>query len=312
MPARSGRRHTLVLKSKGYAGRKVYLGGGKRVYGGLRKTSKPGAYNKGKKKNFQIRRAPFVETKSRVAEEVAVAVGDSTQIVDPTQELTIPNDDALTMVPMVSMLTQHQGLEEDSMIGNSLYARFLKCKMQFMLPDGFHAIQHSADLYVVAGWVKAPYSATSFTTITPQNVLPTVINDHIAKHVKDFFDEREDKLRFIPKVNTNIKITHYNRIKPNRNGALGVPSQVYGTTTAPTGYKVAGGNPVINHSVTWKINRKLHYTHGKSLGSYSTMFLNSSWLPFLTIYNPTYAQFTAGTDYRIKFSSNNCFWYSDS
>ena len=84
------------------------------------------------------------------------------------------------------------------------------------------------------------------------------------------------------------------------------------------GGTTAGANPIINHSVTWKIMRKLHYTHGKAIGAagpgestYSTMFLNSSWLPFLTVMNPTYAQFQSGDEYRIKFSSNNCFWYSD-
>ena len=281
--------------------------------GNLKVTTKKGAYNKYAKKKFQRRRAPFVETKSRVAEEVAVAAADASQIVDPTQILTIPNDDALTMVSQVSMLVQHQGLGEDELIGNSLYAKYLKCKMQFMLPEGPYAIKHSADLYVIAGWVKAPYAATSFTLPTPPNVTPAIINDYIAKHVKDFFDEREDKLRFVPKVNTNIKITHYKRIKPNHNGALGAP------VTMLSGNVTGGANPIINHSVTWRINRKLHYTHGKSIGGsgpgsdqYGTMFLNSSWLPFLTIYNPTFSQFPSGDDYRIKFSSNNCFWYSDS
>ena len=274
----------------------------------LKKTSRTGAYKANKKRNFQIRRAPFVETKSRTAEEVAVTVDDESQVVDPTQELLIPNDDALTQIPMVSFLVQHQGLAEDEMIGNSIYAKYLKCKMQFKLPEGINAIKHSADLYVVAGWVKAPYAATSFTGVTPPNVLPTHINDHIAKHVKDFFDQREDKLRFISKQNTNIKITHYRRIKPNRNGALGVPAQAYSTAGAP-GFSIVGGNPIINHSVTWTINRKIHYTHGKNIGLYSTMFVNASWLPFLVIFNPTYSQFVSGS--QIGISSNNALWYSD-
>ena len=280
-----------------------------RARGNLKKTTKKGAYNKNRKKNFQIRRAPFTETKSRVAEEVALAVDNAAQVVDPTQELLVPNDDALTMIPMSSMLVQHQGLGEDEMIGNSVYAKYLKCKIQFKLPEGINAIKHSADLYVIAGWVKSPYAATSFTSVTPPNVLPSNINDHVAKHVKEFFDQREDKLRFIPKVNTNIKINHYKRIKPNRNGALGIPATAY-SSMSPSGYNVAGGNPIINHSVTWTINRKLHYTHGKNIDLYSTMFLNSSWLPFVVIYNPTFDQFASGS--QITISSNNAFWYSDS
>lgn len=276
----------------------------------LKKTSKTGAYKANRKKNFQIRRAPFTETKSRTAEEVAITVDDDDEIVDPTQELLIPNDDALTMIPMTSMLVQHQGLGEDEMIGNSVYAKYLKCKMQLKLPEGMNAIRHSADLYVVAGWVKSPYASSSFTTVTPPNVLPSNINTWIASHVKDFFDQREDKLRFVPKQNTNIKITHYRRIKPNRNGALGIPAQAYHSADPSGGFAIAGANPIINHSVTWTINKKLHYTHGKAIGSYNTMFLNASWLPFLVIYNPTFASFASGS--QIGVSSNNCFWYSDS
>ena len=284
----------------------------------LRKPAKRAAYRSTNKKRQLNRSRPFVECKSRTAEEVFNTIGTGqTEIVDPTVYQMLPNDDAYTHVPMVPCLTHHQGLNEDEMIGLSNYTRWLKCKIQIKLPEGVHAIQHAADLYVVAGWIKAPMAKTTFTPIKPSEVLPSTINTYIANHVKDFFDSREDRLRFVPKTNTNIKITHFKRVKPNRNGSLGVPAQVYGTTTVPTGFKIAGGNPVINHSVTWKVMRKIHYTHGAVVQygadtpNYNTLYPNASWLPFLVFYNPTFAEFGDSDPEKIKVATNTACWYSD-
>lgn len=283
-----------------------------------RKAGKRGAYRATNKKRMVNKQRPFVETKSRDAEGVYASIGSGqTEIVDPTVYQMLPNDDALTHVPMVSFLTQHQGLNEDEQIGLSNFTRWLKCKIQIKLPEGVHSIQHAADLYVVHGWVKAPLAKTSFTTIKPNQVLPSTVSTYIANHVKDFFDAREDKLRFIPKTNTNIKILGYKRIKPNRNGTLGLPASAFSTATVSTGFKIAGANPIINHSVTWKVMRKIHYTHGAPIqyGSedpnYSTLFVNSQYLPFLVLYNPTFAEFGDSDAEKIKIATNNCTWYSD-
>lgn len=297
---------------------RAYRGRGRKFQ--RKAKGKLNAYASTRKRNMVNAQRPMVETKSRTTEEVAIAVNNDALIINPmSQYLQVDNDDALTQIPQVPFLTQIQGLDEDQMIGLSNYTRWLKCKVQIKLPEGVNAIQHNADLYMVHGWVKAPLAKTSFTTIKPNEVTPAILNAHIASHVKDFFDQREDKLRFIPKQNTNLKILGYKRIKPNRNGALGVPSQVYGTTTVPTGFKIAGGNPIINYSCTWKVMRKIHYTKGAELtigagpAKYPTLFNNSGYLPFLVVYNPTFAQFVpapGGLD-RIQITYNSCCWYSD-
>ncbi len=277
---------------------------------GNTKANKRRAYKPARKRQVVNAMRPMVETKSRTTEEVALAAG-STEIVDSTAYQTIANDDAVTLLPLVPFNTQHQGLNEDEMIGHSIYARWLKCKMTIKLPEGVNAIQHAADLYLVSGYVKAPIAATSFTTLTPSDIGPAQISDHISKHIKDFLDEREDNLRFISKQNTNIKITGYKRLKPNRNGSLGAPSQVYSNSLVPTGFRTAGANPIIKTSVTFKMMRKIHYTHGKTLGMYQTLFPNSGYLPFVCIYNPTFDSFADSNDARIQIASNQCLWYSD-
>jgi hypothetical protein len=55
MPSgRSGKRHSLTIKSGASRGKIVHLGGGKRVYGALIRTTKKGAYKKGAKKIFKF------------------------------------------------------------------------------------------------------------------------------------------------------------------------------------------------------------------------------------------------------------------
>lgn len=283
-----------------------------------RASSKLSKYRSTNKMKMTNKLRPLTETKSRTAEEVFDAIGSGqTEVVDPTVYQMLPNDDALTHVPMVPFLTQHQGLNEDEMIGLSNYTRWLKCKIQIKLPEGVNSIKHPADLYVVHGWIKAPMAKTTFTPIKPSQVLPSTVSTYIANHVKDFFDSREDRLRFVGKSNTNIKILGYKRVKPNRNGSLGIPATAFSTDTVPTGFKVAGANPIINTSCTWKIMRKIHYTHGAPVQygatdpSYKTLYPNESWLPFLVFYNPTFAEFGDSDAEKIEVATNTACWYSD-
>lgn len=309
MPARSGRRHTLKMSD----GSTTYVGGGRRVYrksSNMKKTTKKGAYNPARKKQMMIRRAPFVETKSRTHEDVYT----TQQItIDPTEFNIIPNVDTdanpqtIVNLPVWSIHAAQQGLGEDQMIGLSCYGKYLKAKLQFKLPDGQYSITHPADVYLVHGFIKAPFGRTSFTNPTAQNTTHDDLQGWIKRHLKDFFDEREDKLRFIPRQNTNLRILGYRQVKPNRNANLGV--EAIGNNQ--------GTYPMINMSCYWPVKRKLYYSPGKGALPPGTannqfLFMNTQHLPFMCVYNPTAAQFTAGTDYCLRVAYNDAFWYSDS
>ena len=74
----------------------------------LKKTTKRGAYRPSRKKNFQIRRAPFVETKRRVHADIAAlnsAVDGtaSTNYQDPIAGLSVPNNDAYTLLDLATL-----------------------------------------------------------------------------------------------------------------------------------------------------------------------------------------------------------------
>eukprot|EP01049_Picozoa_sp_SAG25_P020283 SAG25_NODE_6876_length_522_cov_0.971631_2_plen_98_part_01 len=73
----------------------------------MTKTTAKGAYRKGKKRNFQKRRAPFVETKRRVHSIMNGFNNNddgtpSTEYQDVVGGLTIPNNDAFTLLDLSS------------------------------------------------------------------------------------------------------------------------------------------------------------------------------------------------------------------
>lgn len=275
---------------------------------GKRKAYKPRNKNKMMKK-----RQPFVETKSRTHEEIAAVIDDNSIMLDPTEFNIIPNvtsggsgppePQTIVNLPIWSFCSASQGLGEDQMIGLSCYGKYLKAKLQFKLPDGANAITHVADMYLVHGFIKAPYARTSFTNPTAQTTTRADFKGWVVRHLKDFFDQREDKLRFIPKQNTNMRILGYRKIKPNRNASLGVGH--YGTAQ--------GTFPMINMSCYWPVKRKIYYSPGlDGSGKLQFLFPNSQQIPFMCVYNPTAAEFTSGDDYCVKCAYNDSFWYSDS
>lgn len=272
----------------------------------MKKTTKRGAYKPARKKAMANRRAPFVETKSRTHEEI-YAAGSLT--IDPTDFNSIPNVDSdgnaqtIVNLPVWSVNSHTQGLGEDQLIGLNCYGKYLKSKLQIKLPDGAEAITHQCDIYLVHGFVKAPFGRTSFTNPTAQATTRDDFQGWVKRHLKDFFDEREDKLRFIPKQNTNLRILGYRRIKNNRNTNLGVGH--YGTAQ--------GTFPMLNMSCYWPMKRKIYYSPGtgKNPGD-QFLYPNTQHIPFMCIYNPTAAQFTSGDQYTVKVAYNDSFWYSDS
>ena len=272
----------------------------------MKKTTKRGAYKPARKKQMAARRAPFVETKSRTHEEIYTT---GNLMIDPTDFNTIPNVDSdgnaqtIVNLPVWSINHAQQGLGEDQMIGLSCYGKFLKAKLQFKLPDGAHAITHQADVYLVHGFVKAPFGRTSFTNPTAQATTHADFDGWVQRHLKDFFDEREAKLRFILKQNTNLRILGYRRLKNNRNANLGVGH--YGTAQ--------GTFPMINMSCYWPVKKKMYYSPGTGPSpSHQFLYPNTQQIPFMCVYNPTAAEYTSGTDYTIKVAYNDSFWYSDS
>jgi hypothetical protein len=282
--------------------------------GALKKTTRKGAYNKTAKKNFRIRRAPFVETKSRTTED---CVKDTTFPNPLTTNHAIPKDDGFFSLDVQPFLDMAQGLKEPEMIGNSVYSRYIKMKIEFTFPGGDYSLQNPYRLYVIHGWVKNTTGWTGVNQTLPYGMKANDatyqnVKEFIHGNLKDYFDQREDKLRFIPKHNPNLVIKGYNAVRPNRNRSIQVPQ--IATANDSGAIKIVGSPPIVSKSCTWQVNRKIHYQAGTvQSGQTSFFYPNQSWLPFVVLYTPDFDG-VAGLDpgYLPTMRFNAIHYYSDS
>lgn len=137
----------------------------------MKKVSKRGAYKKNVKNQMALRRAPIVETKQRVASDVATlngfVPGDLTGPESREQPLNwnvIPPDDAFTHVPVESFLRIQRGLNEWECIGSSIFSKFLNSKFEFRFPDNKEITLYSSQENEVGGNVEpigTPYQVTN-------------------------------------------------------------------------------------------------------------------------------------------------------
>ncbi len=316
----------VVATRRGALARATGRRGGKSLPKGrvvTKKTAK-GAYKKGAKKQMAIRRKPFVEGKSRSNYEISVVIGVTgaiptvDEVTNPITSHVLSTTTAVTNIFQWSYLNSFQSLAEQGQIGNAVYGRYLKCKLEFTLPSGAHTIQHPCDVWLVHGWVTAPLNPTDKTTPDRGDMTRTDVITHIRNHCNEHFDDKSDKLKFTEKKETNVKILGYRKIRPNNNESLGINNAVYHPTNS-AGFITAGSKSPINMTCNWTVNRKIHYENGtdqatSTPGGVALQFMYPAyqWLPFVLVYNPSFADFTAGADYQIQCRSNNQFWYSDS
>lgn len=303
----------------------------------IKATTKKGAYKKAAKARFGRRRRPFVETKTR--ESISVNMNNRTPpAMGQTFDVDYPNildfqnlpvDDAFTLLEPRSFTRMCQGIGEDKMIGESVFSRFVKQKVTFRYPSGSDQIAFAHSLYLISGWITLPIGLSDTSTNTwgnPAVAIPSIssvdfnsLKSYIAYQVKQYFNEREDKMRFIPKQTTNIRIDSYRKVRTDRNSQTSMlPSTGDAVSTAAS----AGQLPDIHMSNTWKVNRKVHYVKGKEVDltyppasgqDTENWFPNYQHLPWTIVYNPNFAnqKNPAGTAVNIQLCHNDQHWYTD-
>lgn len=131
--------------------------------GAMKKVSAKGAYKKNVKNQTSLRRAPIVETKQRVASDIARLNGfqpgdysGPNSREQPLNWTVVPADDAFTFVPVESMMRMQRGLEEWECIGNSIFDKFLNSKFEFRFPDNKEITLYSTQENEVGGGVEPP------------------------------------------------------------------------------------------------------------------------------------------------------------
>ena len=292
----------------------------------LKKTTKKGAYKKNVKKQFMKRRNPFVENKIRNAKEFSEQLDPTRDLntfgafPDPTDFAYIPVDDAHTLILPSVFYHMNRGLNHNEMIGDSIYAKYLKTKLQFLAPSGAHLVDYPSNLYLIHGYCTAPINATTLTTPTIEDTTYTNVFNHVKSYVKEYFNERKDTLAFPEKRERHIQFLGYRKILTDKNE--NIPIQGYG---GASGTSTLGALAPINMSCKWDIMRKVHYdkgTNNANLGDPKTYpmadfnFPNQSFCPFIVIFNPQFASTpghpTPADGNLWRVAHNSQLWYSDS
>jgi hypothetical protein len=291
----------------------------KRRQGGyLKKTTRRGAYRKGAKRNFQKRRAPFIETKSKTHEDLVVQFPG---LVDRSVYRTY-NTPTVHMNPDVFTMWS-RGMEENQVIGNSCYAKYLKMKIGVRFPQPAFLVNGAKkqipmtpqNYELIWGWVPNELGYTGQTTPQADDANINDINAHINQRVTDYFNSQQDKMRFIPKSASTIRITGRRKIRPDLRFQSTAPAI---TTDASVGSDYAVGViPDRYTNISWKMNKKLHLQpstklHSGQQGLYPNF---GTWLPFCVLVNWDHDNLPTGTireQFCPSVQYNDCIWYSDS
>lgn len=290
--------------------------------GYLNKTSRKGAYNKNRKRNFQIRRAPFVETKTVDDRDIA-ATFPLSKPNNPGVEYKNYVSELINMNPD-SYILKNQGLGESECIGQSIFARYLKMKIsiQFPSPNSIKTDDGSTKQFplhpqryeLIWGFVPAPLGLTPSTT--PDSRVETLahIHDYINNRVDEYFDALTDTMDFIPKRATAIRILGRRQIRPSLR-QISAPAAILGDTASAA--QQVGTTPTFDTSVSWPMNRKVHYEKSSNLDGgdkESGLYANWSWLPFCALWNKDYAAIPSAsrTFQTPALMWNSQLWFSDS
>ncbi len=269
---------------------------------GAAKWKRIKAYGGAQKSNMAAARRPFTEGKTRTGEEVYLelttaaqtAVGGRNPAIEPAP---MTDGSSFISLPLLSFNYMKQGTEEDCMIGRAVFSRYLKCKIRYIFPSAANlkATAPAPSLYQIHGFVKD--SPTNKPTDVPSTVGWTITQDRdfVKRFLQAYFDERADRMRFIPKRESEVKILGYREIVPTVGRGIALPPTAH--TSDSAGSEDRGVFKDMNTSVSWPLMRKTHYEQsnqliwldpstGESPASTRFHYINHGWRPFLILYCP--------------------------
>lgn len=265
------------------------------------------------------RRAPFVETKSKTHEDLVVQFPG---LVDRTEFRT--QDAQVVHMNPETFLMWHRGMEENEVIGNSCYAKYLKMKIGIRFPQSAFTLNGSnkqipmtpQNYELIWGFVPNEFGYTGQTNPKADEANINDLMAHINQRVTDYVDQQKDRLRFIPKAASTIRIVGRRKIRPDLRFQSTAPPQTLSNVIAED--NVIGVIPDRYTSISWKMMRKLHLQpssklHSGQTGLYAGNF--GAYLPFCCLVNWDYDNLPVGTTRELYCPSiqfNDSIWYSDS
>lgn len=332
---RSGRRHTLRT-TRGT----TYIGGGRRTYhrnaGGI--VSKRGAYRPAQKKNFMRKRAAVVETKRKTRESLRDASfwsgskpADALVTFEDRMAFQVQDSEIVHMNPQ-TFYWWSQGLDQSQHIGQCVTVKYLSQKVQVRFPQHCMSTPGASGTNLIVptipqkyeliwGWIPAPRNLTGQTSPPVNQVTVSEMDSYVNNRIKDYYNDRKDKLRFIPRKDVTIRISGKKTIRPDLRYSSTAP--LVSEEEAGTKY-TAGTIPDWYGQVSWKMpngGKKVWFEQSGNLtgtpGDVIGMFPNFSWLPFCALVNWNHSEIKAthpsnSINYMPAVSSNDIVYFTDS
>lgn len=195
--------------------------------------------------------------------------------------------------------------------GNDIFSRYLQMKFRVTYPNNANA-PHSTQVQPVEmiwGWCK-PLNYTTLTTPNKETCSRQDIVNHVTNQIAEEFNEELDNMKFHDKVKRNYNIIGRRKLIPNNNG------DVLQNTWDVGAVQQQGGPSPIFRNVKWTMNKKVELE--KTTDSTGTadpfMYPNQAYIPFVLLYNPSYARYSANSGEnitQIEVCRNSCHWFND-
>lgn len=292
---------------------KEHSGRGRKLVSARKASSRPRRKNPPTRKKKVAKQAmiksrqPLVETKSRIQSEIALG----TQIPQCKDFKSL--NAVFNLLPLHAYTCMEQGIGEHQMLGNSVMSRYLNAKVQIRFPGGQNLIDdRHYPMELIAGWIPSSLAFSTFTTPDVKQVSPSDVSTFIIQRISEYFNARTDKLDFIPKHASNLRITFRKQIRAN---------QVRSNVAQANAYDQSGQVPDVMMYPKWKTNKKVFFEEGTTYGNGAgtdrrNFYPNYSWIPFLVVYSPMYAGEQGDAPLALakcpKVSYNVAHYYTDS
>lgn len=269
-----------------------------------KKTTNPTTY--AGRKNFAAKRSLIVETKKNT--ELLVS--------ERLQEGSFSH-----FIPISSFLRMNQGLENDQFQGDSVFSKYIACKLNFVFPKGENQILDTYRIQVIHGWMTAPFALdnSGVSSYARSNVSRAELDQMVSARIGTEWNQAVDRMNFRDKEKKIYKVEGKRWVTINREGQIGNP----GAEHWSSGSVPVGGPGDVYMRCDWKPMRKVNYTYSDDTNSTITPspyhFPNEAWVPFICIYTPDKDNINnpdptkpMPDESRILLQSMNCHWYSDS
>lgn len=288
----------------------------------MKKTTKRGAYGSKAKKNINTRMRPMIETKAWKDSDLALLMTHPSYGDYNDPRTAQPVTASMANISPMCNLFGFNGLDGSTFLGDNRYGRMLQQKIQITFPQGENIPLIPQEAWLIHGWVTEPMNVSTITSgaTQPEDVTPAFYTQYITEQVKEYFNERNDVLDWVPKGRSAIKVVGKKLIRPrsnNRAWSSAANSLGAGIDGYPQDAQVISDSPLMK--LNWSITRKQQMYEGPAGGGSSAPstpsplhFEKGGWIPFTVIYQPKFEDQYPAEASQLKVRSDSKFYYSDS